>query len=156
VQVTLRYVVPDQGTINAIADLERQLLTARTLNDRANIQRQIVQKQASMYTVKSEKHDIDFVPGADMKVRTLNPMAYDDKGKPRKLTKKELDELKGPDKKLPGYTADASDVRQNSVVTVYIPKAAKPKPGAPKDDKLAEKRPEAVMLVIVSEPPSSP
>jgi hypothetical protein len=92
------------------------------------------------------------VQGADMKVRTLKPMVFDDKGAPKKLSKKELDELKGPDKSLPGYTADISDVRQDSTVTVYIAKKKPAKGGTAKDkDDLAENKPEAIMLVIVGE-----
>ena len=58
------------------------------------------------------------------KVRTFDlPPVYDDKGKPRKYTKAELQALKGDDpaeKKLPGYKADFSEMKVGDYVEVSI------------------------------------
>ena len=53
------------------------------------------------------------------KVRTFDlPPNYDEKGNPKKYTKAELQKLKGDDpaeKKLPGYKADFSDLRNGMI-----------------------------------------
>ena len=47
----------------------------------------------------------------DVVVRMARPKDdFDEKGKPKKYTKKELAELRGTDKKLPGYKAEFGDI----------------------------------------------
>jgi hypothetical protein len=154
VQVTVNYAALNEGEYKAM--IQEQAYAAdprRSPADRLNHANAAAQHQAKLYTAKKEMVDVHFVAGNDMKVRTMNPLVFDDKGKPKKLTAKEKDELKGPDKSLPGYTADISDIHQDSVVTVYLPKK-KPAKTNPKDDKgLLDTKAEAVMLVIVAEPP---
>ena len=61
----------------------------------------------------------------DAKVRTLKlPLAFDDKGNPRKYTAQELKDLKGPDN-LPGYTADFTDLKVGEIVRVSVAKRKK-------------------------------
>jgi hypothetical protein len=154
VQVALS--VPDAGAIKHLADLDLQLKRQALARDFNGVRNTRIE-MAKVQTYKKEDHNIDFQAGADMKVRVLHPMVYDDKGKPKKLTSKELAELKGPDKKLPGYTAEIADIRQDSYVTVYLPKTkrSKPAPGASKDDKpLADNKPEAIMLLIRGDAPT--
>jgi hypothetical protein len=109
---------------------------------------------AGVKTVMIKQEKYDFQASADFKIRVANPVVFDDKGKPKKLsqlTKKEKDELKGPDKHLPGYTGEANDVHtDSSIVTVYAAKATKPaKPAGGKDDKgLTDTKIEAVMILI--------
>jgi hypothetical protein len=155
VQVTLTYSVPDVNAIKHLADLEVQYakcVANRDLQGAVNTRNEMAKVQTVQ--IKKEDQNVDFQAAADMKVRILHPMVYDDKGKPRKLTAKEREEMKGPDKKLPGYTAEVADVRQDSYVTVYLPKA---KPGKPsKDDKdkaAADNKPEAIMLLVLGDAP---
>jgi hypothetical protein len=78
----------------------------------------------------------------DVKVRTKNPpVAYDDKGNKKKYTAKELKELKG-DSKLPGYSAEFNDLKQNQVVEVSLVRK--------KSDK--GKQPLAGVIMIVTQP----
>ncbi len=160
VKVTVRYAEVNQGEYKAM--LEEQTYAAdprRSVQDRLNHAKAAADHQTRLYTAKSTDIDFQFQAGADMKVRNLNPVIFDDKGKPRKVSqmpKKERDELKGPDKTLPGYTAEMNDVHQDSYVTVYLPKKKAGKTGAKddkaKDDKgLADTKPEAVMLVIIGD-----
>jgi hypothetical protein len=151
VQVPVTYYVLDKAQYDAMLQEEINLARAKNPTEAFNARKAILEHRAKLYSPKTENINIDFAPAAEMKVRTLQPMAYDDKGKPKKLTKKELDELKGPDKKLPGYTADASDVKQDMIVTVYIEKK-KPAKTNPKDEKGVLEKPEALMLVIVTDP----
>ena len=153
-QVPLTYYVLNDGEYRALAQAQVDLAKARNANDLYNAQKAILDHQSRLYNVQKKDVNIEFTQGADMKVRILHPMVYDDKGKPKKLTKKELDELKGTDKKLPGYTADASDIKQDMIVTVYIEKKKPTKTTKGKDDKdLADTKVEALMILIVADAP---
>jgi len=88
------------------------------------------------------KQDVKVMTIDDVKIRTKNPpVAYDDKGNKKKYTAKELKELKG-DSKLPGYTAEFNDLKQNQVVEVSLVRK--------KSDK--GKQPLASMILIVNQP----
>src|SRR5262249_41801926 len=132
VQVTVTYYVLNDGEYRAMIQSELDAARARDVASRLNSMRAYADHQSRLYTQKNETVNIDFVPASEMKVRTMHPVAYDDKGKPKKLSSKELAELKGPDRRLPGYTAEVSDVRQDMTVTVYIEKK-KPSKSSSKD-----------------------
>ena len=48
------------------------------------------------------------------------PEAFDDKGRAKKYTPKELKELKGDDLKTPGYPGDFSDLVNDLIVNVTV------------------------------------
>ncbi len=157
VQVPVTYYVVNDGEYRAMVSDQAKLATMnpRDVQGRINTMNAIAQHEAKLYTKKTENVNVDFTPAAEMKVRILDPVEYDDKGKPRKLTAKEKADRKGPDKKLPGYTADAADVKQDMIVTVYIEKKKPAKTKKDKDDKsLTDTKPEALMLLIVADPPA--
>jgi hypothetical protein len=73
----------------------------------------------------------------DVKIRTLmEPVFYDDKGKPRKPTAKERKELKDKD----GYKADWEDLKVNAIVKVTLGR------------KKGDKNPLATIIVIERAP----
>jgi hypothetical protein len=150
VEVVLQ--VPNPGGIQTMANLKFQLADAARDTNAVNRARRVADIQAQMALhekdlVKNEHHDIEFQPGDDMIVRWRNPPTMlDDKGKPRKLTDKEKKDLKGPDPKLPGYTAAQDDLKNDEIVTVYLAKKKKDK-----DDK-TENKPVVTMIVIELEP----
>jgi hypothetical protein len=95
------------------------------------------------------------------------PEQFDDKGKVKRYTAKELKELKGPDPKLPGYQATFSDVREGQIVTVNLVKkkdapARLPprRPKNPRDAKdvdanlLLENLPQISQIMVLLEPKS--
>jgi hypothetical protein len=89
------------------------------------------------------KQDVKVMTIDDVKVRTKNPpVAYDDKGNKKKYTAKELKELKG-DSKLPGYSAEFNDLKQNQVVEVSLVRK--------KNDK-GSKQPLASVVLIITQP----
>jgi len=152
-QVPITYYVLNEGEYRALAQAQVDLAKARNANELYNAQMAIVDHQSKLYGVQKKDVNVEFTQGADMKVRILHPTLYDDKGKPRKPTKKELDDMKGADKKLPGYTADAADIKQDMIVTVYIEKKKPMKTPKGKEDKdLADTKVEALMIVIVADP----
>jgi hypothetical protein len=97
---------------------------------------------------KDWKPAVDVRMTDDVKVRTLRPMLFDEKGRPRKPTAKERDELKGPDKKLPGYTADMADLKMGQICEIHLVKKA----GRPKSkDELPDYEPRVSIIVIAAE-----
>jgi hypothetical protein len=111
--------------------------------------------------------DIELQPTDDMKVRTLQlPLDFDEKGRPKKYSARELKDLKGSDPKLPGYTADFDSLKPEQIVKVFLArkKAAKapPPPQAPRKkgkvdnadaaDSKVDNRPEVTMVLILAEP----
>jgi hypothetical protein len=92
------------------------------------------------------------------KVRALSPPTeFDDKGRLKTFSQKELSALRG-NSKLPGYAADFDRLNVGQTVTVYLAKAKdqpKKEAGAPRkknpDDDDA--KPEVVLIVIMQEGP---
>jgi hypothetical protein len=75
------------------------LFSGQKAHSQTGAKRALVQKQIKLSVVDA------------VQVRTkLLPVAFDDKGAPRKLTTEEVKELRGTDSKLPGYAADYSDL----------------------------------------------
>jgi hypothetical protein len=99
---------------------------------------------------------IDLPVSDDIKVRRMMlPVEFDDKGKPKRYTQKEKDELRGSDKKLPGYTAALDDLKPGQFVEVFLVRKA----GMPKNlkdkDALAEYQPQIAMIVIITDVPAA-
>jgi hypothetical protein len=110
-----------------------------------------LERSGNRFVTKYRPKNVDLAPADEMIVRrTHPPVMFDDKGKPRKPTQKELKELKGSGN-LPGYMAEASDLKANQIVTVYVQMNKKP---AKKDDveALADSKPKLRMIVIEGEP----
>ncbi len=71
--------------------------------------------------VPAKMEDVELLLKDDVKIRRLNPKEdFDDKGRPKKYTVKELKELKGDDLKSPGYPADFTDLISQSIVNVTL------------------------------------
>jgi hypothetical protein len=116
--------------------------------------------------VQQITQNIELLAHDDLKVRMLQPPAdFDDKGKPRRYSSKELQELKGPDPKLPGYSAEFDNLRPDQIVRVSVAKKSgskqlvKPMLKTRKkdvdeenEDPAEETRPFAMMIVILQEP----
>jgi hypothetical protein len=159
------------AALNAISQAQMQLRQAAARRDAAGMraaQAQMSAQQAQLYTVEMKKQDVELEIIDDVVVRTARPREeFDEKGKPKKLTKKELKELKGPDPKLPGYKAEFGDVQVEQLLKVYLvrkkdaPKpVSRPKKKKDKDgdlgaelDLLADSQPKANMIVILLDPP---
>lgn len=106
--------------------------------------------------LNTEMQNIDVYLSDDVTVRRKNPPpAVDERGRPKRYTRKELRELKGPNKKSWGYTADMDDLKRDVVVQVYV---GQHKPAAhegkvnKKDPASADNRPLAFSIHILVEP----
>jgi hypothetical protein len=104
----------------------------------------------SILVARDRWQNQDVPVGDDLVVRVLNPpVVFDEKGRVKRYSKKELDELKGPDKKLPGYQASIDDLKEGQLIEVYLYR----KPGGPKNfkgtDIPPEYKPHVGMVVIL-------
>ena len=152
--------VQNPDVARKILDLQQNLKNTSDVATKQRIVQEIVKLRKDLYTVQEKKENFDFQSIEDVKVRWKNlPPLFDDKGNPRKPNDKERAELKGPDKKSPGYQADFADLRKDMTVEVHVPKPnAKPAKGKGKDkdkddDSPLDKKPQATMIIIVATPP---
>jgi hypothetical protein len=157
----------NEGAANALAQAQVNLQAAMIKRDAqgvANAQRSIAAESMKLYKLEDVKRKIQVSPVEDVKVRLANPPPqFDEKGKPKKYTKKELDEMKGPDPKLPGYQADFGDLKADQYVEVTLVKkkdapkgTGTTKPSGKKDkegenDPLAHLTPEVSMIIILGD-----
>lgn len=168
VKVTLKYTEPNPGAIqNHQNYMRRAVEISRNPNpiernrQMAQLQIDIANNQRNMYTLKEVHKDIALQPSENLVIRANHPpLAFDDKGNPRKYTDKELKEMRG-EGNLPGYKADWDQLRTGQLVTVsYGRKKDAPAVQKGKDlDKdrelerklLESDKPIAMMIVIVAE-----
>jgi hypothetical protein len=162
----------DVGQVQAYQRAQQsynQAQARRDWNGMRSAQQQMQQAQAKLY--KMTNKDVDVQAIDDVVVRVLTPkLEYDDKGRPKKLTKEELKEAKGEGElaKMPGYKAEFSDVQTDQYVQITIVrkkgapvqkiKAPPVKKGKGKDmdadlDALAEDNtPQVSFIMIVQQP----
>jgi hypothetical protein len=171
ITVDVELILPDPRA--QLEQLRHQRDLVLALSIRNPIQRQLYvatvlqQMRASQNAVIRKNVDFDLEPADGMIVRTMVlPDQFDDKGKPKKYTAKDLKELRGPDPNLPGFKADRDSLKNGEVVTVYLmrKKQTAPAKAAPKDkdrkekdnDKAADEdnKPKIRMIVIRAEPKS--
>jgi hypothetical protein len=167
IKFQLTYTIPKlnegeyRGLLQAQGDYQRAL-ARKDANAARNAANAAAQHQARLYTYEKKTKDLDLQTTDEVIVRAANPPpAFDDKGAMKKYTKKELDELKGPDKKLPGYTAEFSSLRSGQMAILYLVKKKddgkkepmpKPKTKEELEEAMLANLPQVNMIVIVSEP----
>jgi hypothetical protein len=155
VEVSWKTPKENAGAAQNIANLQRQLVGNRDPNSIRSIYTQITQNQQNLVTYKDEKKKLELSAVDEIVVRTmLPPVEYDDKGKVKKLTPKEIKALKGPDPSLPGFPADFDSLKPNKKVKIYLLKSKESSrtKSADKDETKAKEKPKVKMIVIVSEP----
>lgn len=128
-EISRKYGILDAGEAAAMADLQTQLSAAYRLPNYAerirrvqSLQRDIAQRQMNAVHSRDSKHNVDFQTADDVEIRLANPpAAYDDKGNSRKLSSRELADLKGPHRDW-GYASDFDSLHPDVLVRVYVPK----------------------------------
>jgi hypothetical protein len=155
----------NQGAVAAIAQAEAQLqiyAATRNIGGIQGAQRTILQNQANLYTLHPK--DFELQTTEDLKVRLNNPPPkFDDKGKIKKYTAKELKEMKGPDPKLPGYSGEFSDLQTEQIIQVTLvrPKGEKPVKPLPRPkikgkdadmELLHDELPQVSQILVISDP----
>jgi hypothetical protein len=147
---------------NQILQAQNKLASARTPQQRNSAMHQLQRAQLSLqqatvllntaavgrvgpdgapagYRWVAKTSEIEFQHVEEPKVRTMVlPETYDEKGNIKKYTKKELEELKGKDKNLPGYESELEKLETGMEVKVVLAPRKKSKP-ADKPAAAAEK-----------------
>jgi hypothetical protein len=154
----------NQGALNAAAQNQveyAQALARGDANGAAQALVRMQQNQAQAITLQTVYKEIELTTTDDVKVRLANPPPkYDEKGRLVRPSGKELQELRGPDPKLPGYNGEFSDLAQEQVVTVTLvrkknegPRLPLPKAKGKQDPTaLLEDLPQVSMIVIMHDP----
>jgi hypothetical protein len=157
-QLTIPYMKINTGALQNYQNAQMNLLRATNPQGILNAQQQMAQAEAQIYQVATVNKDVEWQATDDVKVRrAAPPPQFDDKGRIKPYTKKELKELKGEDK-LPGYPAEFSDIKQEQVIEVTLVRK-KDAPRTPvkkgKDadpEVLGDNLPHMSMIVIIAEP----
>lgn len=159
VQVKYKVPVLDQNQYNSYVSWQQELLKAPTIanpTDRANhiqkCQNYLTYHQARLYSAQEKTENIELVAGEEMKVRVANPpVAFDDNGKAKKYTTKELKELRGNFDY--GYPGEFDNLKVGQPVKVYVVKKAAAKPGKKPEPEIgATNRLTAVRIDLGAEP----
>jgi hypothetical protein len=110
---------------------------------------------APTYRLKESKKTVTLPLTEGVKIRTLKlPPKFDAQGKPQQYTKEELADLKGSDRKLPGYRAEFESLKAGEIVRVELARRKGGKEAAAADadkakDKKAAKADKPVVTLIV-------
>jgi hypothetical protein len=97
------------------------------------------------------RDDFEMQNKESVKVRVLKlPEQFDEKGKAKKYTAKELAQLKGKDKSLPGYESAIEKLEKGQRVEVTLVPVKKKAP-ANKEKEDSEKKMQVKLIVIVNE-----
>ncbi|HEY7422878.1 MAG TPA: hypothetical protein VH682_01335 [Gemmataceae bacterium] len=158
IQVTFQVPKLNPGALQNIQNAQIQLAQATSPQAVINAQNAMAQAQAGLYTMQSVQKDYELQATDDVKVRMHNPPAqFDDKGRIKRYTQKELKELRGNDKQ-PGFPAEFSDLKQDQIVQVTLIR----KKGAPRTpvrkgkdvdpDLLNDFLPQMSTIIILAEP----
>ena len=133
-EVTYYYQKPNNDEYRAMLNAQNSYIQAvqkRDARGAAQAQQDIATHSAKLYSTEKKTMDVDLQIMDDAKIRVANPpVAFDDDGKVKKYTKKELDALKG-DPKLPGYPAEFDALGSGSMVQVTLVKKKTDKPEKP-------------------------
>jgi hypothetical protein len=156
-RLTIPYVKINQGQLQNYVNAQMNLAKATNAQGVYNAQQQMLQASAQIYELDKVDKEVEWGTADEVKVRNNNPPAqFDDKGRIKRYTAKELKELKGNDK-LPGFPAEFSDLKAGQVVQVTLlprkPAPRGPKRGKDSEGEAAEDNgPKISHIVILSQP----
>ncbi len=166
-KVAVTFTIPDPD-LQGMAGAQKAMADASRNRDANGVRSASINYAKAEARTRQETRVIEFQAADNLVVRTMiEPIEFDDKGKPRRLTAKEKRDLKGPDPKLKGYTSDFDSLKRDQIVELFVPKppkeAARPKPAPKSKSKAKDKddepesteekeRPQVTMIVILADP----
>jgi hypothetical protein len=119
-KLTIPYVKINQGQLQNYYNAQMNLMRATNAQSVYNAQNSMAQAAAQIYQLDKIYKEVEWTAADEFKVRTANPPPlFDEKGRPKRYTKKELQELRGNDK-LPGFPAEFSDIKAGQIVQVTL------------------------------------
>src|SRR5262245_32858806 len=154
-QVEVGVAVPNAYHVKEVARIQAAALSDTRIRDPIKRQIRLQERavelayhQARTVDIKRRTEMVDLVGSENMRVRVSDPpKKYDDKGSILKLTKKDLDDLKGPDKKMPGYMGELAHVQKGQIVQVSL--AKKKTPAAEAKNNPAANMLQATMILVI-------
>jgi hypothetical protein len=153
-QLTIPYLKINTSEVQAYNQEYLRMLQAQNPQTMLQHRQNMLSHQANMYQIATTQKEVEWQATDDVKVRMKNPPPqFDDKGRIKRYTAKELKELKG-NEKLPGYPAEFSDIKTGQIVQVtLLQKKESVRPRRGKDaDVLGENLPTMSLIVIFAEP----
>ncbi len=156
-RVPIHYLKINEGQLEGYLNAQMNMLNATNAQGVASALRSMNQAAAQIYELATIEKEVEWTATDDVKVRMRNPPPkFDDKGRVKPYTARELRELRGNDK-LPFFPAEFSDLKAGQIVEVtLLQKKTGPRPvRRDKDaegDAAGDNRPKMSMIVIVAEP----
>jgi hypothetical protein len=156
-RLTIPYVKINEGQLRNYYNAQINLMQARNPQGVYNAQNQMAQAAAQIYELASVQKEVEWTAADEVKVRMkYPPPKFDDKGRPKRYTTKELQELRGNDR-LPGFPAEFSDIKAGQIVEVTLLQSKNgPRPirrGKDAEGEVsADNLPKMSMIIIVAEP----
>lgn len=123
VTATVVSVVEDKKTLRLRIPIPYVKINQGALKNyyKAQNLQQMAQAQAQIYQLATTQKEVEWMAADEVKVRMKDPPPlFDDKGRPKRYTRRELYELKGNDKRLPGFPAEFSDIKSGQIVQVTL------------------------------------
>jgi hypothetical protein len=119
-KLTIPYVKINERQVQNYYNAQMSLMQARNAQGVVNAQNRMAQAAAQFYLLDKIYKEVEWTATDELKVRVANPPPqFDDRGRLKRYTKKELQELKGNDK-LPGFPAEFSDIKAGQIVQVTL------------------------------------
>jgi hypothetical protein len=154
-RLTIPYVKVNEGQLQNYINAQVSLAQATNAQGVFNAQRSMAQAAAQIYEINKVEKEVEWTATDDVKVRLRNPPPqFDDKGRAKRYTAKQLQELKGNDK-LPGYPAEFGDLKSGQVVEVALLQKKGPQAVRRKDaegEASGDNSPKMSMIMILAEP----
>lgn len=156
-KLTIQYVKINQGQLQNYYNAQMSLMRATNAQGIYNAQNSMAQAAAQIYQLDNNYKEVEWRAADEFKVRLANPPPqFDDKGRPKRYTKKELQELRGNDR-LPGFPAEFSDIKAGQLVQVTLlqNKTGRGPVRRGKDvegDASADNLPKMSLIVILADP----
>lgn len=155
-KLTIPYVRVNQGQLQNYYNAQMNMMRATNAQGVNSALQQMMNAEAQIYEIATTEKEVEWAAADEIKVRMQNPPArFDDKGRVKRYTAKELKELRGTDK-LPGFPGEFSDIKNGQIVQVtLLQKKTAPRPKRGKDgegDLLDDNLPKISQIIIVREP----
>ncbi|MHB1426011.1 MAG: hypothetical protein ACYC3I_22840 [Gemmataceae bacterium] len=156
-RLTIPYVRINEGQLQNYNNAVTNMMRATKPQDFVNAQNAAADAAALVYEIATVQKEVEWTAADEIKVRAANPPPqFDDKGRPKRYTSKELRELRGTDK-LPGFPAEFSDIKSGqTLVVTLLQKKTGPRPVRRGKDAEAEPSSDALpkmsFILIMDQP----
>jgi hypothetical protein len=156
-RITIPYIKINAGALNNYYNAQMNLMRQTSPQGILNAQNNLLRAESQIYQQDKIDKEVEWTAADEFKVRAANPPPlFDEKGRPKRYTRKELQELRGNDR-LPGFPAEFSDIKAGQIVQVTLlqNKAGARPARRSRDaggDASADNLPKMSLIIIVADP----